>query len=371
MPLKPRSLISRLKKSTHGGLDHAEMAALGIDPEGIIDFSVSTNPFMPPPGIKEIIGTIRIDRYPDSRCTELRRLLAAKLGVSTDNLLVGSGTTELIRLVTATFLRQGDPVLLLEPTYGDYEVACRMAGAGLIRHRSREEDGFLPRTEEVTRLIRQRRPRAVFICNPGNPAGRYISRTDIEIIVREMAGGLLILDEAYLSFVERQWDSLGLISGGNVIVLRSMTKDYGLPGLRLGYAVASREIISAMLPVLPPWNVNSIAQEVGAAVLGNEEYLRQSLRKVNEAKHFLMSELSRINLKVLPSDANYFLVKVGDARECRLAFLKHGILVRDCSSFGLPGYIRLSARTLTECEQLLEAARQIIRGGEYRFSPGT
>jgi histidinol-phosphate aminotransferase len=139
-----------------------------------------------------------------------------------------------------------------------------------------------------------------------------------------------------------------------------MTKDYGLPGLRLGYAVACREIINNLRSVLSPWNVNSIAQGVGIAVLEQEEYLRQSLRQVQEAKHFLTDGLTRMGFKVLPSDTHYFLVKVRDATECRHSLLKRGVLVRDCTSFGLSEYIRISPRTMPECAKLIEALVSIF-----------
>jgi histidinol-phosphate aminotransferase len=358
LPLQPKRWLAGLKTCPHGGINYAEIKALGIDPDAILDFSVSTNPFMPPPGIKERMKNIPIERYPDSQATGLRQRLAERLRLTPENILVGSGTTEIIRLIALTYFRQGDPVLILEPTYGEYEVACRIAGARPVKHRALEKDGFTPKIEEVTEIIRKRRPRAVFICNPNNPTGKYLSRADIESVVEALGDTLLVLDEAYVAFVEKGWSPLDLTERGNVIVLRSMTKDYGLPGLRLGYAVARREIIDALRLVLPPWNVNIIAQEAGIAVLEQEEHLRQSLRQVQEAKQFLTDEMACLGFRVLPSDAHYFLVKVGNAPACRHALLKCGIIVRDCSSFGLPEYIRISPRSLKECEKLIEIVRK-------------
>ncbi len=363
MSLRPKRAIAGLKNCVHGGINHAELKALGVDPNEILDFSVCTNPFMPPPGIKEKMSTIPVEQYPDSQATELRERLSERLGISPENILVGSGTTELIRLTALAYLRQGDPVLLLEPTYGEYEVASRLAGARLVRYRAQERNNFTPEIEEVSGLIRQHHPRAVFICNPNNPTGKYLSREDIEKVQKEMDDGLLVLDEAYIDFVEATWNPFDLTERGNVVVLRSMTKDYGLPGLRLGYAVARQEIIDSLRPALPPWNVNAIAQKVGIAVLEKEEYLRQSLRQVQEAKRFLITELTRLGFKVLPSDANCFLVKTGNAPEFRRSLLKHSILVRDCTSFGLPEYIRIAPRTMPECERLITAIGSLIKAG--------
>ena len=364
MPLRPKRGITGLKTCAHGGINYAELKALGIDPDVILDFSVSTNPFMPPPGIKDKMGAVSVERYPDSQVTELRQRLSERLGVAQENILVGSGTTELIRLIALTYFRQGDPILLLEPTYGDYEVACRLTGARPVKHHAREKDNFTFKIEEVVDIIRKRHPRGVFICNPNNPTGKYLSRRKIETVMEAMEDSLLILDEAYVAFVEASWNPFGLTERGNVVVLRSMTKDYGLPGLRLGYAVARREIIDSLRPVLPPWNVNAIAQKVGVDVLEKEEYLRQSLRQIREAKRFLTEELSRLGFKVLPSDAHYFLVKVGNAPECRNSLLRQGILVRDCSSFGLKEYIRIAPRTMPECRRLTAAFGSIVKAGE-------
>ncbi len=366
MSLRPKRAIAGLKNCVHGGINHAELKALGLDPNKILDFSVCTNPFMPPPGIKEKMSAIPVEQYPDSRATELRERLSERLGISPENILVGSGTTELIRLIALTYFRQGDAVLLLEPTYGEYEIACRLAGARPVKHRARERNNFTPKIEEVGGLIRQHHPRAAFICNPNNPTGKYLSRNDIEKVLDGMGDNLLILDEAYIDFVETTWNPFDLTERDNVVVLRSMTKDYGLPGLRLGYMVARKEIIDSLRPALPPWNVNAIAQKVGVAVLEKDEYLRQSLQQVREAKRFLITELAGLGFKVLPSDANYFLVKAGNATERRRSLLKEGIMVRDCTSFGLPEYIRISPRTLPECQRFIEVIGKMLKAGEYQ-----
>ncbi len=364
MPLRPKPEVENLKVCPHGGINYAEMRAIGLTPEGVLDFSVCINPFMPPPGIRKILDTITIEQYPDSKATELRQPLSESLGVRPDNILVGSGTTELIRLTALTYFKQGDPVLILEPTYGDYEVACQIVGAEPVKQWLRAEDNFTPKIEGTVELIKERCPKGVFICNPNNPTGKYLRQQDIEILLDAMGDSLLILDEAYISFVEKNWSSLNLISRGNVVILRSMTKDYALAGLRLGYAIASHEIINNLRRVCPPWNVNIIAQKVGAIVLEDMNYLKQSLRKIKEVKEFLVEELSRLGFTPLPSDTHFFLVKVGNARAFRTALLKHGILVRDGTSFGLPEYVRIAPRTMPECQKLIAAIQALKRQGE-------
>ena len=363
MPLRPKKAIAALGPVAHGGIDAAELERLGIDPAGVLDFSVSTNPFMPPPGVREMLSAVPIERYPDSTSAVLRSKLSQRLGVSNENIVVGSGTTELIRLIAACYLRRGDAALLLEPTYGEYEAAARLAGARVIKYRAAEESSFAPDLAEIARLIRQRRPRVVFVCNPNNPTGRYLQRREVEGLLENMANGLLVVDEAYVAFVAGSWDSIPLAKRENVIILRSMTKDYGLPGLRLGYAVACREIMAVIRTALPPWNVNIAAQELGAAVLAEDGVLERSLEQVREAARFLTAGLSRLGFTVLPSDAHYFLVRVGDAAACRFSLLKRGCLVRGCTSFGLPAYVRVSPRSLPECQRLIDAFKGCVKQG--------
>lgn len=364
MPPQPKKSIKKLKACAHGGFVYDELKSLGIKPDNILDFSVSTNPFMPPPGLKDRLKSFAIERYPDSQCTELAQKLAEKLHMPGENIFIGSGTTEIIRLIAMAYFRQNDPVLILEPTYGEYETACRIAGAYPVKYRAPEKDIFAPEIDEVKKMIRQRQPRAVFICNPNNPTGKYLSRAEIESVTKALGDTLLVLDEAYVPFVADRWNSLDLIGQGNVIIMRSMTKDYGLPGLRLGYALASKEIIENLRKVMPPWNVNVIAQKAGLAALEQDDYLQESLVKISEIKQYLIKEFSKLGFTAVPSDAHYFLVKAGNGAECRRALLKYGIMVRDCSSFGLPEYIRISPRTMPECEKLVKAMIRIMNRGE-------
>ena len=366
MPLSPRPELENLKLCPHGGINYAELSAMGIAPEKVLDFSVCTNPFMPPPGIRQIFDNAAIDKYPDSEATELRQRLSEKLGIATDNVLVGSGTTELIRLVALAYFRQGDSVLILEPTYGEYEVACQIMGARPVKQRMKAPDNFVLKIEETGDLIKRHNARVVFICNPNNPTGTYVSRREVETVVDALGDSLLILDEAYVSFVNNSWSSIDLAFQGNVVILRSMTKDYGLAGLRLGYAVASQEIIDNLRRVCPPWNVNVVAQKAGLVALEAADYLEWSKQKIGETRQFLIEGLFHLGLPALPSDAHYFLVKVGNAKSFRDALLRHGILVRDCTSLGLPEYIRIAPRTIPECQKFISTISELKDKGKLK-----
>ena len=363
MPLRPKPEVENIEVCPHGGPDYAELRTLSLTPEEVVDFSVCCNPFLPPLAVRKVLNSIAINHYPDPEATELRQCLSERLGVAPGDILAGNGAVELIRLIALTYFGQGDGVLILEPTFGEYEVACQIVGAEVIKQRGRAEEGFAPRIEETVALIRQHSPRGVFICNPNNPTGQYLSRQEVEAVLAACGDGLLVLDEAYITFADRGWSSLDLIHRGNVIILRSMTKDYGLAGLRLGYAVAGEKVINALRRVCPPWNVNIVAQRAGVVVVRDYDFLERCKKKISRAKLFLTNELCRLGFTLLPSKTNFFLVKVGSGKDFRVALLRHGILVRDCAPFGLPEYARIAPRTMPECRKLITAIETIKYGG--------
>ena len=366
MPLRPRPEVEKLESCPHGGPNRAELESAGLNPDDVLDFSVSSNPFPPPSGVKEAVGKAVIDRYPDSESTELRQALAGKMDIDMSNILVGSGSMELIRLISLAYFRPGDRVLILTPTFGEYEVACKIMGAEVVRQRGRAEDNFIWRMDETADFIRQHRPGAIFICNPNSPTGSYLPRQEIETLLGNSRDSLVVIDETFIAFVDEGWSSLDLAVRDNVVILRSMTKDYGLAGLRLGYVIAHAEIIDLLRRVCPPWNVNAAAQQAGLAALEDTDYVERCKREIRQSKRFLTGEFRRLGFDVVPSEVNFFLVKVSDAGAFRIALLKRGIQVRDCSSFGLPGYVRIAARTIAECRRLIAA----VEDSKYKNGRG-
>jgi histidinol-phosphate aminotransferase len=288
---------------------------------------------------------------------------------------VGNGSTELIRLAALAYFGKGERGLIIEPTYGEYQVACQIAGASLIKQQLSAKDGFWLNTAKTVELIQQHRPKGIFICNPNNPTGRYLSHSDFEEILDAGKDSLVVLDEAYVSFVDDAWSSLDLAlhslatskERSNLLILRSMTKDYAMAGLRLGYGIANEEIIANLRRICPPWNVNVVAQKAGIIAVNDEGYLKRCRTELREAKTYLMQELSCLGLPPLPSEANFFLVEVGDAKRFRRELLKRKILVRDCTSFGLPQYVRIAPRALPECQRLITAIKEIRKESNEQF----
>jgi len=351
----PRREVSALKTCYHGGPNYAEFERLGIKPKDVLDFSSNSNPY--PFKLDFSLDDVVIDHYPDSDSTELRRLVASQNSIAPENVIAGSGSMEIIRLIAQAYFSRGDKVLIMKPTFGEYEIACRVAGAEVVEFWAEESNNFNFDTGCVTDTITRLKPKATFICNPNNPTGQYLSRVEVEAVVEAAGDGLVVLDEAYIAFTEGAWKSVDLISKGNLIIVRSMTKDFALAGLRLGYGLADAGIIENLCKVKPPWNVNVVAQRAGAQALGDGEYIKRSERLIRQNRDYLLVEFSSLGYQIVPTRTNFFLLKVGRAGEFRSAMLQHGVIVRDCTSFGLPRYVRIAPRTLPECKKLVAAVK--------------
>ncbi|MBI2854013.1 MAG: histidinol-phosphate transaminase [Chloroflexi bacterium] len=360
MPLLPRPEVESLVSCVHGGPNYGEIAPLNRAGRRVLDFSVSSNPYGPPPGVRLALNGVPLHVYPDSDSTDLRKAIAGITGLSCENVVAGSGSMEIIRLATTAFLRPGDRAIITAPTFGEYEVAAQLMGAAVMSLSTEEASGFSVDADKLASLILRMRPRIVFLCNPNNPTGQYMSQEEVLRVRAACEDTLLILDEAYVAFVDGAWLSTELVKRGNILIVRSLTKDFALAGLRVGYGLASTGIIQPLRKVKSPWNVSSLAQQAGIEALRNPGYITSSRKKIAHAKQSLRRELSNIGLSPLPSPTNFFLVKVGDARQLHDRLLPKGILVRDCSSFGLPQYIRIGVRTAPDNRELVRALKEIL-----------
>ncbi|MCY3568559.1 MAG: aminotransferase class I/II-fold pyridoxal phosphate-dependent enzyme, partial [Chloroflexi bacterium] len=169
-----------------------------------------------------------------------------------------------------------------------------------------------------------------------------------------------VIDDAYVPLSEEPWESIELLRAGNVAILRSMTKDHALAGIRLGYMVAQPELIEDIRRLQPAWSVNAVALGAGLAALEDESHIEAARQVVRMAKAFLYDEFTAMELAFTCSAANFVIVKVGDARAVRAELLRRGVAVRDCTSFGLPEHIRVAVRRREECERLVRALRQAL-----------
>ncbi len=353
----PRPEVQRTPLDQHGALDFAELARLGISPDEIIDFSVNSNPYGPSPYVADAIQRAVIDRYPDRESLALRDALAQQFNLNRAQIIIGNGTAEILWLIALALVRPTDRALILAPTFGEYARSIALMGAHIERLQAQRDFTFTAETIHQTLSVTA--PRLAFICNPNNPTGSILAPQ----IIRELATAhpqtLFIIDEAYLQFVPQMPSSIAL-GLPNLLVLRSMTKDYAIAGLRLGYALGPVELIAALAKVRPPWNVNAVAQEVGLASLMDATYLSKTISRLQTAKRDLVNGIQALGLAPSPSATHYFLVHVRNAAEMRRQLLERRIQVRDCASFGLPEHIRIATKTPPENEKLLTALKEIV-----------
>lgn len=365
----------RSARPLHGGVKPAELRALGLKAEEVLDFSASVSPLGPPKGVWEALRRVDLAAYPDPTCLEMRETLSLHLSrhgprrrnVGVDRILVGNGSTELIHLLARAYLSPPRPgtanaAFLLTPTYGEYKGACRLAGASVSGVQARRHNGFSWDLEEACCCIAAQRPSLTFLCNPNNPTGVYLPQRAVESMAEATAaaGGLLVMDEAYISFVDNAWDSPALLARDNVVLLRSMTKDYALTGLRLGYSLATEEVTHCLASFQPDWSVNGLAQEAALVALADVDYLPHARAAVTEGKEYLVTQLSSLGFTVMPSAANFLLVEVGDGAAWRETLMRQGLFVRDCASFGLPDCIRIGIRPLADCQRLVRAMAEAV-----------
>ena len=363
--------IKRLTPCAHGGEVWEAEKKTGLAREEIMDFSSNINPLgfsqKALEAIRNSLGQIPV--YPDSTSAALREAIAASFGgITSNNIVVGNGSTELIYLFAETFLEKGDVALMPAPTFAEYENAVRKAG-GKPRHLKLPTD-FCIRPNIFSGDIKD--AKMAFVCNPNNPTSILTSHEVLTEIIEEALEEdvLLFLDEDFLEFVdeEKQVSLIDKINDyPNLFVLRSFTKVYGLTGLRVGYGIASEEITKLLSNAKIPWNVNCLAQAAASAALTDKEHLKKTRELVRAERAYLTRELKRINsFKQYPADANFIFINIKESgftsAQLKGKMLEEGILIRDCSSFrGLDDYyIRVAVKTRQENERLLEAFAKVV-----------
>jgi len=352
------SVLRAVAAATHGAVDPAALRAEGVRAAEIVDFSSNQSPLGPAPGVRAAVSAAALDSYPDPRAGELCAAAAVSLGVAPECVVAGNGSTELIRLLAQLALSPGDRALSLGPSFGEYEVATRLAGGQFTEVRANYVGlgrGFRYRASTCSLAAAENRPRLCWLCSPNNPTGTLVARGLIEELIAAYPETLFVLDEAYCDPLEAPQWSAATLAAGNLVVLRSLTKAWGLAGLRVGFAVAAPETAAALRAAAPPWTVNACAQAAGVVALADEEHHRAAVSLLVQERDRLMNALRGLGWRVEPSQAGFFLVNVGKAAGVRRELLARGCLVRDCTSFGLPAFVRVSPRLPEQNDLLLRA----------------
>jgi len=298
------------------------------------------------------------NRYPDPFQFELKEEISKIKGVPAQNTFIGNGSDEAIDLLVRAFCRPGvDNILILPPTYGMYEVAANINDVEIRRVNLTESyqldiEGISEAIDANTKLI--------FVCSPNNPTGNSIHRDDIETLLANF-NGLVVVDEAYINYSRQKSFIQELTEYSNLVVLQTLSKAWGLAGLRVGIAFASEEIIEVFNKVKPPYNVNQSSQELALAGLRDIEKVNNWIRETVSERELLINSLLKLPFveRINPSDANFILVKTANPKEIYNHLRDEEIVVRDRSQVTLcEGCLRITIGTPTENRLLLESLQK-------------
>jgi threonine-phosphate decarboxylase len=353
----------------HGGNLREISRRYAIDEDAIVDFSSNSNPLGCPVAVRTILrnGVSLLSSYPDIHCVALRESLAAALGCGTQNIIAGNGSTELIYLIPRAFKPRR--ALILNPTFSEYEKSLIAAGCVVRSLPLHQEEQFRVSPGEVSGLLS--RVDMLFLCNPNNPTGALMGRDELSAIVTEAEkkGVLAVVDEAFVDFAPRSSIVGDIRRRKNLLVLRSMTKFYGISGIRLGYLLGTAQLVQQLNRFKEPWTVNALAQKIGIACAADRQFAAETRRFVDAERDYLFSQLQSISgLQPWPSSANYLLLQItrsglssGAVYE-KLA--RQGILVRDCRSFKGMGnrFLRVAVKRRRDNRQLLAALQHVVGG---------
>jgi len=360
-----------MNQPTHGGNVYKAAQEQRVPVEQIIDFSASINPLGPPAAVLRAIRSAlkQIVHYPDPDCRQLRHELAQRCGLDPDMILVGNGSSELVHLLPRALRIRS--ALIIGPTFEEYARALLQAGSVVQYIHAQREQRFRPPLQAVLERLSAKRSKfdAVFLCNPNNPTGQVMNRRALGMLaeVVERQQGWLIVDEAFIDYCHEQSVVSLLNEHPRMVVLRSLTKFYAMPGLRIGYLLGTSKVLGLVKERQPPWSVNSLAQEASCAGLQDEVYAKKSrVFMENERSCFVRGLRSLSGLQVYSSAANFILIglpawtSAGEVTD-RLDFER--LLVRDCST--LPGLtaqmIRVAIRTAKENQRLLTALSACLK----------
>ncbi len=310
--------------------------------------------------LKSKLGSI--SEYPDSDSVNLRKALQWYCKINYEQIVIGNGGTEIIYNFCKAFLSKKTSVLIPIPTFGEYEAAAKLSGCKITFFKTMnlelDLDNFIKKIP---------RKGCVFVCNPNNPTGKLLSKRNLLKIIQatKKKSSLVFVDESFIELVPKSNQSVikFVKKFSNLFILRSMTKSFGLAGIRVGYGIGSKQIISVLNNLKIPWNVSGLAQHAAGAALCSTSYLNKAKKIIKKESQYLRNSISKIDgFECHDAAANFILIKTKQkSKTIQKKLLKKKILIRDCSSFrGLNNnYIRIAVKTRKENKKLVKALEKI------------
>jgi len=348
-PYEPGKPIEELQREM--GLDEVIKLASNESPLGPPKASIEA--------VRKIIG--ELNRYPDDSCYALKKKISEKFDVPERLITIGAGSAELIVNAARSLLGHDDYAVISEQTFIMYWLAVQSVNGNIIRV---PLDGYTYDLRAMAEAVDER-VRLVFIANPNNPTGTYVTAEQFDSFMSSLPPDVVVVyDEAYREYVGRSDypDPMKyFLRGDNIIILRTFSKIYGLAGLRIGYAICNEKLGDALKRVRSPFNVSSIAASAATAALDADEHIEQAVKLNEEGKAYLTEELGKLGLKVIPSVTNFILVDFGyDTSELNEKLLRMGIIVRPMAAFGMPTALRITIGLPDENRKCVEALKRVL-----------
>ena len=335
---------------------------LNLAPESILKVASNENPFGPSPlaiaALQKSLGGLSL--YPDGNAFYLKNKLAARLGVDTSRLVLGNGSNEIIEFLGHALLRPGVDVVVSQYCFAIYPIITKMFGANLITVPAKEYGHDLPA------MLRAITPETqlVFVANPNNPTGTFATREEVIHFVNEVPDHvILVLDEAYIEFLEDPLDLSPLVQSGarsNLVLMRTFSKIYGLAGLRVGYGIACPELAAALEKIRQPFNINLAAQTAALAALDDDEHVRKTRANNFAGLAFFERALRESGIEFVRSAANFLLVRVIEGQRVFEAMQQQGVIVRPMGGYQLPEWIRISIGTSEQNRRSLAVLKSVL-----------
>lgn len=358
MKLNTNPGVNEHKPGLHGGIN-----TINSNKTGILDYSSNINPLGCHPGVKKYLKNQMnlVSIYPDTDSKELRKNLEWYTKIPKEQIVVGNGATEVIYNFCKAFLNKKTPVLIPIPTFSEYEVAVKLHNSKISFFKTmninNDIDIFLKKIPKHGCL---------FICNPNNPTGVLTSQKKILTIIQtaKKKSTLVFVDECFIELSDPKQTVIKYIKKyENLFVLRSLTKSFGLAGIRIGYGLGNKKLITILDKIKIPWNVSGLAQKAGNAALCYYDYLEKTSKTILKEKYFLKNSISKMDgYTCYNTDTNFILIKTKiKSNILQKKLLEKKILIRDCSSFrGLSNnYIRIAIKTHNENKKLIKALEAV------------
>ena len=336
---------------------------LGLDPSDIVKLASNENPLGPSPkavaAMQEAIKKAHL--YPDGGGYQLRSAIAEKFELQRENIVLGNGSNEIIELIGHGFLKPGDNVIAAEHAFVVYKLMATLFGAETIEV---PDPNFVHDLGAMAAAITPE-TRKIFIANPNNPTGTLVGQKEIDRFMDRVPDHVMVIfDEAYYEFLDDPPDTMQYVrEGRNVVIMRTFSKIQGLAALRIGYGITTGEIANVLQKCRQPFNANAIAQAGALAGLRDEAHQEKTRKMNKEGLAFYEAAFEEMGLELVPSKANFVLVKVGDGDRVFQKMLRRGVIVRAMRGYKLPEWVRISVGTPQENQRCMETLREVLESG--------